>query len=558
MIIGIDMGGTHIDGVIISDGRVTRSAKRIVDHRDMFETIWGVLRDLLHEQDRDAITRIQLSTTVSTNAIVEDKTARVGVIMQNGPGLKWAFDDLGVDMHRVEGSIDHRGEIVSPLRSASLRPVKQSLQDTSVEALAVVTKFSTRNPEVEKQIHDVFATDYEEITLGHTMSGKLNFPRRVETAYLNAAVARVFRDFARSMQTALNCEGIFAPVYILKADGGTMSLEAAMQRPVESILSGPAASFMGISALFPDRLEDAVLLDIGGTTTDIFFLVDGVPIFEPQGIEIDGRKTLVRAIFSESIGLGGDSHVRLESGELKIGPKRLGPAAGFGGDQLTPTDALVVLGRMEATDPDRSERLMNELALALDTEARPLAERIVKQFADSIIDRVELIRTRLNQHPVYTIKELLHGQVIEPQLIRVIGGPAAALAGALEAASGLSIEVPPEHEVANAIGAALAKPTAEINLHADTERRILSIPELNIYESIDRSFDLEAAKQIALDKVKGVGLEMGLDSAEIEAEITEASSYNMLKGYSGADRNIRVRAQIKPGMLQTLEVQHES
>ena len=558
MIIGIDMGGTHIDGVIIEEGRITRSVKRPVDRSDLFGTIWQALRTLLDGQTPDAIERIHLSTTVSTNAIVEGQAANVGVILQTGPGLKYPFDDLGPHVHDVEGSIDHRGEIVSPLDPEALAAIGDSLKHSNVEALCAVTKFSTRNPEVEQQIKEAFNNDYEEVTMGHSLSGRLNFPRRVQTAYLNAGVAGVFRGFAKSVQEALEQEGIEAPVFILKADGGTVDLETAMARPVESILSGPAASFMGMRALFPDRAEDAVLLDIGGTTTDIFFLVDGLPVFEPHGIAIDGRKTLVRAVFSESVGLGGDSSVRIEDGAVKIGPERLGPAAGFGGHQATPTDALSVLGLMETDKPAAALSAIEALAAETDSAPEELAQRIADQFCTAINQRIRQILDRLNSQPVYTIRELLEGQKITPRLVRVIGGPAAALSDTLSEHVGLPVVVPRNYEIANAVGAALAKPTAELSLHADTERRLLSIPELGVYESIDRSFTLAEAEQIALSHVQVLGLKMGLTDENLEAEITESASFNMVQGYYGADKNIRVRAQIKPGLLQNLEADYES
>src|SRR5690606_7293957 len=129
-------------------------------------------------------------------------------------------------------------------------------------------------------------------------------------------------------------------------DGGTMSIKKAIEKPVETILSGPAASFMGISAMLPTN-KDAIFLDIGGTTTDIFFLADGVPLFEPLGIKIGKYKTLVRAIYTVSIGLGGDSAIEIANGSIKIGPVRKGKPYAFGGPKPTPTDAMIVLGFLD-------------------------------------------------------------------------------------------------------------------------------------------------------------------------------------------------------------------
>ncbi|NLK01829.1 MAG: hydantoinase/oxoprolinase family protein [Clostridiaceae bacterium] len=647
LLIGIDMGGTNIDGVVIDDGVLIKSVKRKVDRSDFFRSIWGCLQALLQGVERERIGRINLSTTISTNAIVEKQLSGVGLILQTGPGLKWEFDELEDFITYLSGSVDHRGSVVQGLDQEELAEIRARYAEQPPEALAVVTKFSTRNPEPELQIRDFFAGEFEDITLGHSLSGKLNFPRRVQTAYLNAAVGRTFRSFVSDLQQALERERIAASVYILKADGGTVDLAGASARPVESILSGPAASFMGMMALQksdvrrvepearldsgpglelksepepepepnaaqpsaylagtaaaaqsaePEGKGDMVLIDIGGTTTDLFFLVDGVPVFEPQGIEIDGRKTLVRAIFSTSIGLGGDSHVRSEGGILQIGPRRLDNAVAYGGKYLTPTDALVYLGALSGDYPELSKAALEELAVYCEnmseneskavasngqttrSECNPghenseeaqgdtlaevvrrngqAAERLAREIIDlmcrTIAEKIRATLTRLNASPVYTIKELLTDRKIRPQAVMLIGGPAQALAPFLAQVLGLPVTVPQSAEIANAIGAALARPTQEINLLADTERGRLSIPELAIYEPVGKNYNLAQAKRRALTEVKGTGQSLGLAEEQIEAEVVEASSFNMISGWYQVDRNIRVKAQIKPGLLTEL------
>ena len=548
MIIGIDMGGTNIDGVAVRDGKIVRQVKRPVDRSDYFHSIWHCIKLLLQGVNKEDIQRIQLSATVSTNAIVENKISKVGVVLQRGPGLKWQFDNLGENVLDVTGSVDHRGIPVKNEGKGELANIKASLLQNSVEAVAVVGKFSTRNPDFEKRAAEFLRDSFGEITMGHTISGKLNFPRRVRAAYLNAAVHSTFQNFAQNIKEALKREGIGAPVYILKADGGTIDLKGAMEKPIETILSGPAASLMGMTALLEEQTADRCLLDIGGTTTDLFFLVDGAPVFEPSGIEIGGHKTLVRAIYSASVGLGGDSHVRVENGKLKIGPQRRGHAIAFGGKDLTPTDALCFLGAMEAQRKRESEEALESLAKKINMPPKDFAEMIIEQFCKSIKETVESALNKLNASPVYTIKELLENRTIKPQSAGVIGGPAKALSKYLEKELRLPVEYPKNHEIANAIGAAFSRPTVEINLLADTDRAILSIPETGVYEKIDRYYDLKQAKERALSEVKRAAEAMGIASDISGAEITEASSFNMMKGYYGADKNIRVKAQIKPGL----------
>lgn len=552
MIIGIDMGGTNIDGVVISPTGLIKTLKQPVDRSDIFGTIWRMLTELIEGLDPSLIRRIQLSTTISTNAIVEQKSSRVGLILQPGPGLRWDYDKPGESIRFVLGSVDHRGIPVASVDLSELASIKQAWADEPIEALAVVSKFSPRNPEAESEIGAYFSEDYRDITLGHRLSGKLNFPRRVETAYLNASVASTFRAFGEAFGRALREAGITAPVYILKADGGTIDLAGALDKPVETILSGPAASFMGMSALLEDTGTDRILIDIGGTTTDIFFLVDDVPVFEPLGITIGGRRTLVRAIFSHSIGLGGDSDVRFEGDDLMIGPQRSSHAIAFGGDQLTPTDALVYLGEMEAEQEAKSRQAIEDLARSKGLSPKALAEMIRRRMGEIIAETVAELLEKLNSSPVYTIKELLSDRAIKPRSIGLIGGPAKALADTLHQSLELPVDYPENYAVANAIGAALAKPTLEIHLLADTDREILTIPELGIYRSVDDDFDLDSAKQLALEQVSQAGRSLGLSDEQLVAEIVEAESFNMVQGYYRAKKNIRIKAQIRPGLVMRL------
>ena len=190
------------------------------------------------------------------------------------------------------------------------------------------------------------------LTEGHRLSGRLNFPRRLATAYFNAAVGRLHGEFLDAVEAALADAGISAQVRLLKADGGAVPLELSRREPVQSILSGPAASVMGVLALCHGsdvmRQGCSLLLDMGGTTTDMALFVDGSPVVDRDGMRLEGRRTLVRALATVSIGVGGDSLITVDadSGALrpvKVGPLRDGPAMAFGGTQPTLLDALNAL-----------------------------------------------------------------------------------------------------------------------------------------------------------------------------------------------------------------------
>ncbi|HHT24350.1 MAG TPA: hydantoinase/oxoprolinase family protein [Clostridiaceae bacterium] len=571
MLIGIDMGGTHIDGVAVKDNKIIKTIKHQVDHTDLYRTILNAIYDLIADLNKTQISRVNLSTTISTNAIVENKTTAVDLILQKGPGINFEFPEIPAEVNYIDGYVDHRGKMVKDLNYQQLAALKKDLnkaddlqQDLNSQKknLAVVTKFSTRNPEHEEAIAEYFAADYNQITQGHTLSGRLNFPRRVNTAYLNSAVYNIFQEFANNISAALREAEITAPIYILKADGGTIPLADAITCPVETILSGPAASFMGMSALFDNRL-DSVLLDIGGTTTDIFFLVDGVPVFEPTGITIGQNKTLVRAIYSVSIGLGGDSCLSVENSsvndslaaEIKIGPERKGPPLLFGGATPTLTDAMSVLHKLDfdhlsTEQVVRAGQGITELAEQLALSAEDFAELVLKKAAQMIKNQVDCLLLQLNSQPVYTVREILADRQIKPAEVKVIGGPAKVLTEYLEQEFKLNVLLPEEFKVANAIGAALAQPTMELNLLADTGRKILIIPELNIYEKIGSRYSLAEGQKYILQCLNQAAKQ--LSDSELAAEIIEESSFNMIDGYSRG-KNIRIKAQIKPGLSCKIE-----
>jgi len=173
-------------------------------------------------------------------------------------------------------------------------------------------------------------------------------------------------------------------------------------------------------------------------------------------------------------------------------------------------------------------------------------------MAEMIKVKVDELLTEINSKPVYTIKELLYGKKIEPKVINIIGAPAKALAPTLEKKFNLPCYYPKNYAVANAIGAALAKRTTEINMLVDTAKGIMTVPELEIYQNVDRKFSLELARKKAIELLKESARSLGAKEDEIEAEIVEESCFNMVRGFYTSGQNIRIKAQIKPGLIYNL------
>lgn len=548
MILGIDVGGTHTDAVLLDRLQVRKKSKVATRPENLVESLLGVADGILRGEDLRALDRIVFSTTISTNAIVQGRIDRVGLAIACGPGLPPSLLTIDDESHPVSGYINHRGVEAAPVDEVEIRKLGNHFRERGIRHLGVVGKFSTRNPSQEIRIRDLLMNDFRHVSLGHRMSGNLNFPRRIATTFLNAAVWETHSAFVREVFRFRKRLGLDTPVHILKADGGTFEIGYSVEFPVYTILSGPAASIMGILSLTRCN-GDAVAVDVGGTTTDIALFSGGVPLLEPLGVTIGGRRTLIRGLRTRSIGTGGDSRVRFTGGELSIGPERDGPAAAFGGRHPTPTDAMIVLGLMNIGDPRRAAGAVGELARSMNVPPREAAERIFegtcRQIASSVKDMID----EINNKPVYTIHEMLEGKKIKPEKLYIVGGPAEPMAERLGEILGLSTVIPPHAEVANAVGAALARNTTEVTVLADTERRLMTIAEEGLQTAIPAEFSRGDALQVCREMIRERALRFGAGIEDIEMEIVEDLEFNMVRGFNRTGKNIRIKAQIKPGLI---------
>ena len=548
MIIGLDVGGTNTDVVLIGKDGVLRQTKVPTDHSNLFESVTAGLEAITRDVPAESISRAVLSTTLTTNAIVEGKLAGTGMIVCGGPGVDPELFRTNEQYFPVAGSIDHRGREVQPIDHKEIRTIASKWRTEGLKQVGIVGKFSVRNPKHELEIQELLSGGFDYIVLGHRLSGHLSFPRRIATAFLNASVYPIHRKFFEAVRDSLHKKGLHIPIYILKADGGTMNLEASMNYPGQTILSGPAASVMG-SLPFAAANRETLVLDIGGTTTDMAILIHQAPLLDPLGIELSGHKTLIRSLKTRSIGLGGDSAVRIADGEITIGPDRQGLPMAYGGPLPTPTDALVVLGELADGDAGASIRGLQPFADQLGMPVEKVAERIFDQACRKILDAAGHMISEINSKPVYTVHEILEGYQIKLGEILVLGGPAPAFAARLTALSDLKVRVVPQWQVANAIGAALAKNTCEVSLFADTERGLAVAPEEDFSQSVKRDFDQKGAVKLAFDLLRKKCIRQGASEQEVEMEVLEELQFNMVRGFYTTGRNIRVKVQVKPGLI---------
>lgn len=549
MIIGLDVGGTHTDAVLLRKGELIHHIKVPTDSADLLQTVLSGLEAITADIDSGDIRRAVLSTTLATNLVAQQKLPSVGMVVSAGPGIDPQHFRTNARYHIVRGALDHRGREIQPLDEQQIRSVGERFKKEGMRYAGVVSKFSVRNPEHEKRMASLLEPYVEKVFLGNDLSGALNFPRRIATTYLNAAVYPIHKAFFEAVQQSLSRKGLDVPIRILKPDGGNMNFASSVNHAAQTILSGPSASVMGAVAHAPVE-GTSLVLDIGGTTTDMAVLIDAVPLLAPSGIEIGPYKTLIRALLTRSLAIGGDSETAVENGQIAIGPGRKGPAMAFGGPVPTPTDALCVLGRLNEGDRDRALDGLKALAGELDLSVEAAAAQIFESACRKIMDGARAMIDEINSKPVYTVHELWEGSRIVPEHLIILGGPAPQFAETLEALFDGKVTVVPHWQVANAIGCALARTTCEVSLFADTAQGIATAPGENFSRHIGPDFEMQDACDLCVELLKAKALRRGAVPENLKTEILEASAFNMVRGFNTVGKNLRVRAQVKPGLIQ--------
>jgi len=340
LFLGIDTGGTYTDAVLWSEaggprGTVHAKAKSLTTRHDLAVGISGAVDAVLGKAGADpaAIKLVSMSTTLATNALVEGQGGRSALVMIGFSETDLARDGLKTALGSdpvvfCGGGHDVHGN-AKPLELCALEEALPELEK-SVSGFAVCAYFATRNP-----AHEIAARDLIRertglpVTASHELSAKLGGPRRALTTLLNARLISMIDRLVAATEGFLAARGIKAPLMVVRGDGALVSAAFARQRPIETILSGPAASLVG--ARHMTGLDDAVVSDIGGTTTDVAVLDHGRPRLDPEGATVGGFRTMVEAVAMRTFGLGGDSEVALEDGALSprilLGPRRVVPLA---------------------------------------------------------------------------------------------------------------------------------------------------------------------------------------------------------------------------------------
>ncbi len=335
-VIGIDTGGTYTDAAVVDPAarRVVARAKALTTRGDLAVGVGEALGAVLVQAAAEGVApgdvlQLSLSTTLATNAIVEGHGSTVAVILAG-------FDDAmvertgiaaslpGTRILRVAGGHDHAGEEQAPLDLAAVETFLAETGD-AVAAYAVASHYAVRNPAHEHAVRDaVERLAGRPASLSVDLSRALDAPRRALTAALNARIVARITALVAAVRRAMAANGLSAPLMVVKGDGSLGAADAVALRPIETILSGPAASVVG--ARFLSGLDDFVVSDVGGTTTDVALVEKGWPRLDRDGADVGGRRTLVRAVAMRTFGLGGDSEATLApDGGVILKPNRVVP-----------------------------------------------------------------------------------------------------------------------------------------------------------------------------------------------------------------------------------------
>lgn len=563
MYLGLDIGGTHTDAVIINNKSILAEAKVVTNHENLTYSVTQALQELfsLSQISPSSITRATFGSTLAINTIVQDKQDVVGLILGAGPGINPDWFTIGDYTFITSAQLDHRGTELLPLNEKTLEVCIQKWQENNIHHFACVSKFSVRNPKHENEMEATIQRAFRKsatpiISKGHHLSDSFNFPRRVATTYWNTAIWRIHNQFVDAIELTCKNFGITAPTFFLKADGGSVPLEASRTIPIEAIHSGPAASIMGILALYPTD-GDCFLLDIGGTTTDIAIVIKNQPLLASSGLVIQQRPTLIRSLLSHSIPLGGDSLITItmhhNTPQVNVGPLREGPAMAFGGNKPTFLDCLNILNYTQTGNYKASYFGLYSLAKTYGLLAEDIAQSAIIFAQQKIYAAMSDLLDEANNNPIHTIEALLEDYNITPKSCIVTGGPSSGMALLLEKFLNIPVKILPQHTlITNAIGAALTRPTATLKLYADTEKNLCTIPSLELQYTISKDYSLQQASIDAFTFLKDYIARTTATSKPLSIDIIEAKEFSMLNTFGRKGKDIRIYCQVRPTLEYTL------
>lgn len=509
--IGIDVGGTHTDAVLVKDGRVLASVKKATT-ADVLSGVKASLDSLVAQTGNALgdVEAVMIGTTHFTNAVVQRRDlARIGALRIGLPSsaslepmIDWPEDLRQVVdpmIFMVAGGHEYDGRPIVPLDEAAVRDAARQIGDSGIQAMGISAVFSPLNAECEVRAAEIVreVCPQMHITLSSSL-GRIGLLERENVTLLNACLGKLGESTVAALETALREAGLRVPLYLTQNDGTVMRAEEASRFPVYSFGSGPTNSMRGAALM--SGLSDAMVIDVGGTTSDIGFLVNGFPRQANNVVEVGGVRTLFRMPDLLSLALGGGTIV--SAGGATIGPRSVGyrlpqEALVFGGETLTLTDVAVAAATVEIGDKDRVSHLPRDLVQLVTEKLSHVLEEGIDRMKTSAED-VDLI---------------------------VVGGGAFLVSDTLQGVS--RVHRVPNGGVANAVGAAVAQVSGEVD---------------QIFNGLSRDHAISQARDIAFARA----VEAGADESSIGVVEMEDLPIAYLPGSA-----LRVRVRVVGDIAST-------
>ncbi|MGG5808318.1 hydantoinase/oxoprolinase N-terminal domain-containing protein [Falsiroseomonas sp. CW058] len=502
--IGIDVGGTNTDAVLLEGSTVLHAVKTPTT-ADVMSGVVAALRGVAGAAGAGGVQAVMIGTTHFVNAVVQRRDlAKVGALRLGLPASATLppFCDWPADLaclvrgqvHMVEGGQDYDGRPIMPLDERAVAAAARAMKAAGIGCVAVSAIFSPLDPAMEERAAEIVRAEMPDaaITLSREL-GRIGLLERENVALLNACLAPLARHTVQAFEEALREAGIAAPLYVTQNDGTVIRAELAARFPVLSFASGPTNSMRG--AAFLTGMKDALVVDVGGTTSDVGALRHGFPREANAVVEVGGVRTLFRMPDLHSFGLGGGSLVARDGGRVAIGPRSVGfrlpeLARIFGGPQLTTSDVAVAAGLLALGDASHVADLDPAFRRAVLEEAARMLE-----------ESVDRMKTEAAAVPLLAV-----------------GGGAFLVPDRLP---GVSEVLRPAHAaVANAVGAAIAQVSGEAD---------------QVFQGMTRAEAMAEAERIA----RGRAVEAGADGATLALVDIEDLPIAYLPG--GA---LRVRARV--------------
>ncbi|MEZ0117556.1 UNVERIFIED_ORG: N-methylhydantoinase A/oxoprolinase/acetone carboxylase beta subunit [Heyndrickxia coagulans] len=520
--VGIDVGGTHTDAVLLDEKNTVIAETKSPTTEDVATGIYHAMHKIISDANvpRDQIHYAMLGTTHCTNAIVERKRLNHIAVVRIGAPATLAVkpligvpedlrEALGKHVYLVRGGHEFDGREITALDTHYLFQIAREVKG-KVDSIAITSVFSPVSQDHEHRASEIFREvlgDEVAISLSSEI-GSVGLLERENATILNAAVVNVAKTAAEGFIQALENEGIKARVFFGQNDGTLMSVDYAVKYPIFTVACGPTNSLRGASYL--SQLSDAIVVDVGGTTSDAGVLVNSFPRESSLAVEIGGARTNFRMPDLISIGLGGGTIVRIrDNGEFTIGPDSVGyrlPEKGliFGGDTLTTTDVAVALGKVELGDPEKVAHL-----------DKKVMQQVYGRMVEMVEEAIDKMKTSAAPVPVI-----------------LVGGGSVLLPASLKGASRV---IRPEHSgVANAIGSAIAQVSGQIE-------------KIYVLDEIGREQALESAKSQA----KQEAIKAGADPSSLVIVDVEDVPLAYLPGNA---TRIRVKAAGELGRMSVAAI----